>query len=302
MYKMDPFCWRVSKKEEGMRLLQFLREKCSEAPSVKAIKRSIDSKMCAVNHRIETFSSYPLEEGDIVQLKAAAFKTSKGAIKTAILYEDKELLIVNKPSGIISDNRCIKSALSNQQRAVELVHRLDKETSGVLILAKTAETKEKMIALFKAKDVRKLYLAIVDGVVDKDKGKIDNFLGKKQSYQGQTIYGSVDEKKGRHAITFWRTLSRGKTASVLSCEPLTGRTHQLRAHMSEMGHPILGDTQYGKRFICPFKPSRNLLHAYSVAFMHPFTGKELKIIAPVPSDFKDSLSALKLELRSLKRV
>ena len=286
-FKRHQYYWRVSRKEAGTRLLPFLRKKCPDAPSVKAIKRAIDSKFCTVNHQIETFSSYPLKENDIVRLNEAAFKTKKSESKIPILYEDKELLIVNKPAGIISDNRLIKSRLSNPQ--LELVHRLDKETSGVLILAKTFEAKEKMIALFKRRAVRKLYLAIVDGVMDKDEGKIDNFLGKKKSYQGQTIYGSVDGKKGLRAITLWRVLSRGKTASVVCCEPFTGRTHQLRVHRSGMGHPILGDVQYGKKFICPFKPLRNLLHAYSIVFVHPSTGKELKVIAPIPVDFKECL-------------
>jgi RluA family pseudouridine synthase len=274
------FKWRVSRKEEGMRLLQFLREKCPEAPSIKAIKRAIDSKLCIVNGRIEIFSSYRLAENDTVWLKEVAFEIRKNLTKIPILYEDRDLLVINKPAGIISDHRIIKRSRSNPQEALELVHRLDKETSGLLILAKTSEAKEKMIAFFKARSVRKLYLAIVDRVIRKDEGKIDGFLGKKYSYQGQTVYGSVDEKKGVRAITFWRCLSRGRTTSVVCCEPFTGRTHQLRVHMSEMGHPILGDVQYGKRFICPFKPPRNLLHAYSITFMQPSTGKELKIIAP----------------------
>jgi RluA family pseudouridine synthase len=175
---------------------------------------------------------------------------------------------------------------------LELVHRLDKETSGVLILAKTPDIKDKMVALFKSRNIRKFYLAIVDGVMDKNEGKIDNFLGKKHEFQGQTIYGSVDEKKGMRAITFWKCLAKYKTASVVCCELFTGRTHQLRAHLSGIGHPILGDIQYGRKFICRFKPCRNLLHAYSVAFMHPSTGKKLKIIAPIPVDFKQALKEI----------
>ncbi len=273
--------WRVSKKEAGMHLLQFLREKYPEAPSVKAIKRAIDGKLCTVNGRIETFSSYPLKANDIVVLSKSAFALQK-EVKIPILYEDKDLLIINKPAGLISEHHTIK-ALG------ELAHRLDKETSGVLILAKTRAAKQKMIALFKERGVRKLYLALVDGLVDKDSGKIDNFLGKKHAFQGQTVYGSVEAKKGVRAITFWKVISRGKTASLISCEPLTGRTHQLRVHLSQMGHPILGDIQYGKKFRCPLKPQRNLLHAYSVVFVHPSTGKELKIIAPIPVDFKLAL-------------
>jgi RluA family pseudouridine synthase len=284
--------WRVSRKEAGMHLLAFLREKCPQAPSVKALKRAIDGKHCIVNGRIETFSSYVLKENDTVSLSDTAFESKKNP-KVSILYEDEELLVINKPAGIVSDNRSIQSHLKGP---LQLVHRLDKETSGVLVLAKSSHSKAKLVEAFKKRTVSKLYLAIVDGVVAKDNGKIENFLGKKQSYQGQTIYGSVPEKKGLKAITFWSCLHRGKTASFVSCEPVTGRTHQLRVHLSEMGHPILGDVQYGKRFICPFKPCRNLLHAYQIAFVHPSTGKALKIIAPIPADFKQALMALNMSL------
>ncbi len=292
--KILPFQWRVSRKKSGMRLLQFLREKCPEAPSVKTIKRAIDGKLCTVNHRIETFSSYVLEENDIVVLDKGAFEKKKAILdkRIPILFEDKDLLVINKPPGLVSENRSIKSCLPNPIGTLELVHRLDKETSGVLILAKTEQAKEKMIALFKARGMRKLYLAVVDGALEKNEGKIDNFLGKKREFQGQTVYGSVEKNKGIRAITFWKCLGRGKTASVICCEPLTGRTHQLRVHLSEMSHPILGDVQYGKKFICPYRPRRNLLHAYSVVFAHPTTGKEIKVIAPIPRDFKQALDNL----------
>ena len=290
------FEWRVSRKDAGGRLLQFLRDNCPEAVSVKALKRAIDGKLCTVNRRIETFSSYVLEENDIVALDASAFEEKKTSYKVPILFEDKELLIVNKPAGLVSENRALHLCFPEFKGDLELVHRLDKETSGVLILAKSLEAKEKMVGLFKTRAVRKVYLAIVDGVVEKEEGLIDNFLGKKHSYQGQTIYGVVDEKKGQRAITYWKCLKRGKTASVLACEPYTGRTHQLRVHLNGMGHPILGDTQYGKRFRCPLVPRRNLLHAYSIAFKHPSTGKEVKAIAPIPVDFKEVMIELKVSV------
>jgi RluA family pseudouridine synthase len=277
---------RVGKKEAGMRLLQFLRENCREAPSVKTLKRAIDGKCCTVNGRIEIFSSYVLEENDIVALNLAGLE--KKTAPLSVLYEDDQLLIVNKPAGIVSDLRSLKLP------GKHLVHRLDKETTGILILAKTVSAKEKMLVLFKERGIRKLYLAIVDGVMEKEEGKIDNFLGKKYSYQGQTVYASTDQKDGERAITYWKCLAKGKTASVVSCEPYTGRTHQLRAHLSGIKHPILGDVQYGKKFICPYKPHRNLLHAYRLLFNHPSTGKEINVTAPIPADFKQALDLLKV--------
>ncbi len=285
--------WRVGKKEAGTRLLQFLREKCPEAPSVKTLKRAIDGKLCTVNGRIETFSSRVLEENDAVVLSPAKLEKTE---KISVLYEDSELLIVNKPAGVISEIRSIKKYFQHI-KDLALAHRLDKETSGVLILTKTASAKEKMLLVFKERGIRKLYLAIVDGEIEKkNEGKIDNFLGKKYSYQGQAVYGATDEKHGERAITYWKCLAKSKTASIVSCEPYTGRTHQLRAHLSGMHHPILGDVQYGKKFVCPYKPQRNLLHAYRLVFKHPSTGKEVNIIAPIPADFKQALNALKVSL------
>jgi RluA family pseudouridine synthase len=290
----NDFRWRVSKQQAGMRLLQFLRENCREAPSVKAIKRAIDAKLCSVNKRIETFSSFALSENDLVILDPGAFAVSeeKELPKAAILYEDGEILILNKPAGVLSENRALKNALPNAMNELHLVHRLDKETSGALIVAKTAAAKEKMIALFKERQVKKVYLAMVDGVVAKEEGTVDNFLGKKHSYEGQTVYGAVAEKQGERAVTHWKVLKRGKTATLLLCEPYTGRTHQLRVHLSGMGHPILGDAQYAKQFHCHFRPRRNLLHAYTIAFKHPRTSKPMKATAPIPRDFKEAIDAL----------
>ncbi len=282
--------WRVSKQESGMRLLQFLKKNCKSAPSVKALKRAVDHKLCAINGQIQTFSSYQLAENDLVTLRPAAFE-EKEPLEVRVLYEDEDLLFVHKPSGLLSAVKELKQPLTH------LVHRLDKETSGVLLLAKTLKAKEQMLELFKERSVQKLYLAIVDGSVEKEEGMIDNYLGKKSSYEGQTIYGSVPSSKGLRAITSWKCLSRTASASLVCCEPRTGRTHQLRVHLSEMGHPILGDRQYAKKFKSSFLPSRNLLHAYRLAFKHPRTGKPLKVVAPIPVDFKEALDALKLPLK-----
>ena len=288
----------VVSSEEGMTLLSFLRHHCPDAPSVKAIKRAIDGKCCRVNGRTETFSSHPLKKGDRVRFDLSGISSQAELQKPTlkILFEDEVLLICNKPAGMVSENRSINQALLQYSNKLLLVHRLDKETSGVLIIAKEAAIKEKMIALFKDHEVRKLYLALVDGPVKKEKGKIDNYLGKKGSYQGQTIYGKVDPQKGQHAVTLWKCFKKAKAATLLLAEPVTGRTHQLRVHFSQMGHPILGDVQYGKTFTCHLNPKRHLLHAYSIRFIHPLNKKEIEVIAPIPSDFKEALQTLKVNL------
>ena len=118
------------------------------------------------------------------------------------------------------------------------------------------------------------------------KGKVENYLGKKQAYAGQTIWGAVSPSRGLYACTEWERLKKGDISSLVACHPTTGRTHQIRVHMAEMGHPILGDYQYGKRFLCPYRPPRILLHAEEFSFYHPSTGKSLCLTAPLPDDFK----------------
>ncbi len=275
------FTFKVSSQDKGMKLLYFLRDHCQDAPSVKALKRAIDGKKCRVNGRIETFSTHPLNVGDIVEIDLAA--TSKKTNLT-ILFEDDELCICDKPAGI---------TCTPENFPALLVHRLDKETSGVLILAKTEAMRQKMISLFAEKSMYKAYLAVVDGHVTKEEGTITTRLAKKHTYQGQTIYGSA--AKGQLAITNWTLLEAGKKASLLLCEPVTGRTHQLRVHLKEMGHPILGDAQYAKRFTCTYEPPRVLLHAYRVRFTHPTSGEEVEITTPPPEDFLMALEELDIE-------
>ncbi|MBS0616372.1 MAG: RluA family pseudouridine synthase [Verrucomicrobia bacterium] len=270
--------FKVSGTEGGMKLLYFLRDHCAGSTSVKALKRAIDGKKCRINGRIETFSTHPLNPGDIVEidLETPAKKTT-----LRILFEDDELCICEKPSGV---------TCTPENFSALLVHRLDKETSGVLILAKTESMRQKMTALFADKALYKAYVAIVDGRLTKEKGTITTRLAKKHTYQGQTIYGSA--AKGQLATTNWEVLKAGKKASLLLCEPQTGRTHQIRVHLKEMGHPILGDTQYAKKFTCPFEASRVLLHAYRVRFQHPTTGEEVDVSNAPPEDFLLALEEL----------
>ncbi len=279
------FSWKISPHDNGTRLLAFLRENFANAPSVKALKRGIETKHCTINGRVEVFSSHILETGDVVVFDPAGFETPP-EISLLPLYEDEALLVVNKPAGLVCDEGVFAKLLG--QRVI-LVHRLDKETSGVLILAKNRKIQAEMIEIFRRKEIKKRYLALVDGSVAKAQGKVENFLGKVRAFTGQTVYGSVTAAKGQEAITLWKCLKKVKEASLLLCELVTGRTHQLRVHLSEMGHPILGDTQYGKKFRSNLQPKRHLLHAYTIAFAHPTTGRELSIVAPLPVDFKQAI-------------
>jgi RluA family pseudouridine synthase len=279
----------VCKEDQGEALSSFLRKKYKESVSAKKIKKAIDAKKCSVNGKSALFASTALREGDIVVIDDAFLKDdSKEKAPLSVLFEDEDFLIVDKPPGLVCEEAVFKEVGL-------LVHRLDKDTSGLLLLAKHEKAQKAAEALFAKRKIAKLYLALVDGVFKEKQGLIDNFLGKKASYHGQTIYGSVDPKEGQRAITDWRVLAFSKTATLVLCDLKTGRTHQIRVHMSEKGHPILADHQYAKRpFVCDYQPSRQLLHAYKLRFVHPFTGKMIECKSIPPFDFIQAVQKLNI--------
>ncbi len=270
----------VSPVESGMKLIDFLRH---HLPSLSArqIKRSIEQNGCLVNGRAERFASQAVGRGDRVQFLEAIAQGTRGEV----LFEDTSFLFFNKPPGEPSEVLLKKLQQSTPQ--LQLVHRLDKETSGVLLLAKSKEMFEAMVELFKEKKVAKEYLALVDGSLSKAQGFIENQLGKVATYQGQTLWGEVAQ--GLYARTEWQIEKAGQNATLLRCFPITGRTHQLRVHLSSIGHPILGDGQYGRKFRTPFKPRRCMLHAEKLKFTHPATGEELAVKASLPKDFVEAM-------------
>jgi 23S rRNA pseudouridine955/2504/2580 synthase len=283
----------VSEHEHGMSLLTFLKEKCKGLSSIKKLKKAIDGKFCKVNGKVEFFSSHLLRTGDLIELDWHSFESKAHPQKMDILFEDADFAIVNKPAGIVSTDVSFQSLLKKNWK---LAHRLDKDTSGLVLMTKTKRAEEPAKQLFSQKRIHKIYIALVDGIIKGKQGTIDNFLGKKGGYQGQTLYGKVDPSKGVRAVTRWKCIGQGKKSSVLLCDLITGRTHQIRVHLSEMGHPILGDHQYGHRFSCDVVLPRHLLHAWRLSFKHPFTEQEVRAEAPLPADFQEVLSSLKVNL------
>lgn len=281
--------FKITSDEHGKKLLALLRDRCPETYSMKLLKRAVDGKRCRVNGVVERFSTRRLAARDLVEVDLEDLAHT--SLEVGILYEDEWLLICNKPAGLVSENKPFNALLPAYAGKLQLVHRLDKETTGAIILAKTSEIKEKMETLFAQREIEKLYLCIVDKEVRRLEGVIDTPLTKKASFAGQSIWRGV-KQGGLEACTHWKCKKRGKDASLLLCAPQTGRTHQIRVHLSEMGHPILGDHQYAKRFSCPLKLKRFLLHAALLTFKHPETGAPIKVKAPLPEDFKSAYTAL----------
>ncbi len=256
-----------------MSLLSYLRAHLPSCPSVKAIKRAIDHKLCKINGSVERFSTHPLKKGDLIELQLLG---DLPKTVPTLLYEDEELLVYNKSAYTLSDS----------PKQLFAVHRLDKETTGVLLYAKTLASQEKFSALFAERKVHKKYLALVDGQVQKRSFSCHNFLGKKQSYEGGALYGPVSRSLGKEALTHFERLEETALCSLLLCSPITGRTHQIRSHLKTAGHPVLGDWQYAHSFRCPYPARRYLLHAHKLEIA------DRLFVAPVPQDFMTAYAEL----------
>lgn len=296
MAKNNELRWIVLAEESGIKLQAFLKSKLG-AISARQIKQTVDAGNCQVNGKVERFSSHLVGTGDrIVFFKPKLAITSSHSKSipfdspARILYTDNELVIYDKPAGFSSeDPRLLFFIQLISSPTALLVHRLDRDTTGVLIFARDKAIAEAMFAIFKQRQIKKTYLAIVDGVVKPAQGIVDNFLGKISIYQGQTLYGAMSkEKGGLWARTVWKRKKIGQEASLIVCHPETGRTHQLRVHLSSLGHPILGDHQYGRSFTCTFRPQRMLLHAYEIAFENPVTKQPVIVVAKLPADFMEA--------------
>ena len=222
------------------------------------------------------------------------------ALRQRVLYKDDWVLAIDKPSGLAvqggtGQHRHLDALLGALAFEVpeppRLVHRLDKDTSGVLLLARTVEAARALAAVFQGKAARKLYWAAVAGVPKPARGRIDLPLGKEAGRGGEKVRAGGSE--GKAALTLYQCVARhGREAAWLVLYPMTGRTHQLRVHCAAIGHPILGDGKYGGRgaFLSGQggqRPSDLQLHAREIAFPHPLDGTTTRITAPLPPHMEE---------------
>lgn len=234
-------------------------------------------------------------------------------LKSRVLFEDDWVIALNKPAGLAVqggsgqtrplDHLLIALAPSGAE-APRLTHRLDRDTSGVLMLGRTAAAARGLTAAFRERSARKLYWALVAGLPDKPAGRIDLPLAKVGAAGQERM--AVDHARGEEAVTLYALAqaSADRRFAFLVLSPLTGRTHQLRAHLAHLGHPILGDGKYGKRGqrLPAGVPDQLMLHARELAVPHPDDGTTLRVAAPLPAHFAEALAALKLEERRAERA
>ncbi|MGD2168956.1 MAG: RluA family pseudouridine synthase [Chlamydiota bacterium] len=253
-------------------LLQFLKKAYPLSLSNKTIKQALEKGCCTVNGKIERFASIKLFAQDVVSFKYNP-SVNKKAKKPTVLFEDEYFYVIDKPVDLLSSQKSMQDFFPGSY----LVHRLDKPTTGCMIIAKSLTVQKKFIDLFKNKKIKKTYYACVDKKVKGDKGVIKSYLYRKGYFQGQTIWASNPQGKGLYAETHWEKIAVKEDYSIIKCTPITGRTHQLRVHMKEMGHPILKDAQYCRSFFSKLSTNRLLLHAAEISFEHPFTNSMLTV-------------------------
>lgn len=279
MFKAPKSVLIVPARASGERLQNFLKRHLGEAYSGKRIKQIIDHYGCRVNGKIELFSSYKVRPGDQIRL-ALDKSMAPVAIAPHVLYEDEDLLVWDKPSGAVSEIKNIQSIFT---QPLYLVHRLDKDTTGVMVLAKNVKVQKSLEALFKTREVKKIYHAIVQGESRQESFTVENRLGKVAEYAGQAVWGEVQQ--GLSAVTHFKLLKCSRNHLLLECAPVTGRTHQIRVHLAGQGLPIVGDYHYNRDQEFKHFSPRQLLHALSLSFIHPTTKRPFIVESPYPKDF-----------------
>jgi 23S rRNA pseudouridine1911/1915/1917 synthase len=298
----------VTEAEAGGRLDQYLARQTDFSRA--RLQRWLKAGLVLVNDKVEP-ASYKVRPRDRITLTVPPpepFYLPAEALPLDIIFEDGDIIVVNKPPGLVvhpgAGHRggTLLNALLAHCPALKdigdvsrpgLVHRLDKDTSGLLVAAKTALAHEALVRQFQARQVEKTYVALVWGRFKTKVGEIEKEIGRHPSERQKM---SVHARRGKAAVTEWRVLAEfAPPLTLVELKPRTGRTHQLRVHLASLGHPVVGDAAYGggaarlkaEPRLRGLKPlvTRQLLHARNLGFSHPRTGEALAFEAPLPPDF-----------------
>jgi 23S rRNA pseudouridine1911/1915/1917 synthase len=311
------FSINVTKLDGGRRLDQFLSETNLNLSRSQA-KNLIQKHQIFLNQN-PAKPSAQIRAGDIIsgtlpQPESPSVKAEP--LPLTILYEDSSIIIIDKPSGMVVHPaygnlsgtlvnallyHCKDLTGINGVLRPGIVHRLDKDTSGVMVVAKNDEAYHHLARQFKNRTVGKVYLAIAYGKFGEDEGLIDSAIGRHPSERKRM---SIQAKKGRMAITHWKKIEELDGFTLLEIFPRTGRTHQIRVHLSSTGHPLLGDPLYGRKGRpgtihdpvlreCVKRMNRQALHAKRLEFTHPRTGERVQFVSPIPQDMKEVLEWLR---------
>ncbi|APM38584.1 RluA family pseudouridine synthase [Clostridium kluyveri] len=294
----------VNDDEENLRLDLFICKHIQDK-SRSYIQNLIEDNLVEVNHRMKK-SNYKTKMGDNIKvsLPDAVELNIKGEdIELDILYEDSDVIVVNKPQGMIVHpasgvyTGTLVNALLNHCREdlsgingiarPGIVHRIDKDTSGILVIAKNDISHNKLSEQLKDHSMTREYIALVEGIIKEEKGSLDKPIGrhKKDKIKMAVVEG------GKRAVTHYEVIKRFKEYTLVKCILETGRTHQIRVHMCYLGHPVVGDPVYGYKKQ-KFNLKGQLLHAQKLGFIHPSTGTYMEFQVEVPGYFKRIIDIL----------
>ena len=293
---------KIVVEKNVVRLDLYLKEKYPEY-SRGYLQRLIKDGHVDING-LHTESGHRVNAGDVVNVEFIGKENKIQPVEMPldVVFEDDDIIVINKrpgvvvhPAGAHAADTLVNGLLFYWDNKLFpfLVHRLDKDTSGLIVVAKNEPAKESLSRQFQNRTVEKKYLTIADGVIKENEGTIDAPLGRSPESPRKIVVGPASV---RAAKTYFRVKKRYADATFLEIKPYTGRTHQIRVHLAFIGHSVLGDTEYGTR---PEAAPRQMLHAYEIRFLHPTTHKKTAFTVDIPEDFKNVLEKLENEKGSV---
>ena len=307
----------ADKGQEPLRVDKFLMNRIENSTRNKIQIAAKNGAIFSNNKTVK--SNYKVKPGDVIKVMFSHPPYENLLVgekmNLEIVYEDSNLLVVNKPAGLVvhpghgNYSGTLLNGLihhfdnlpQNKDGRPGLVHRIDKDTSGLLVIAKDEKSMTELAKQFYLKSSKRKYIALVWGIIDDESGTIDERLARDPKNRLIMSVPSEENEYGKQAITHYKVIERFNYLTLVECELETGRTHQIRAHMKHIGHPIFSDSRYGgnkilkgtifnkyKQFVtnCFKVMPRQALHAKSLGFIHPITGKELNFACDLPEDFK----------------
>lgn len=303
------FNWTADPEDEGKRLDQFLADRSgmTRSQAQKLIERGlvlVSGHAARKNHKVK-----PGDRVSGTSLHEVTTGLEPQDIPLSIVYKDNDIIVIDKPPGLVmypaaghSQNTLMNGVAFHSGKLASVgaplrpgvVHRIDRETSGLVVVALNDAAYYALQEQFREHSIIRRYLAIVHGRLKTAEGEIDRPIGRSTSDRKKM---STKTRRGKSARTFYRVIEEYEPASLIEARLATGRTHQIRVHLSSMGHPILGDSTYGKKTAIRLgdivvKVARQMLHAETLGFIHPSSGREVLFTAPLPDDMRELLRTL----------
>lgn len=295
----------VENEFKGKRIDAFIAENMEEI-SRSQIQQLIASEMITLNGN-SVKSNYKVKENDKISITIPEEKEVEilaENIPLEIVFEDNDMIVINKPKGMVvhpavghSSGTLVNALMYhcgeslsgiNGEKRPGIVHRIDKDTSGLLMVAKNDKAHISLSEQLAKHTITRKYVAVVHNGFKEDSGTVDQPIGRNPK---DRMKMAITHKHSRHAVTHYRVLERLKNFTLIEAQLETGRTHQIRVHMTHIGHPLLGDTVYGVKKQ-PFRTDGQVLHAKTLGFIHPSTGEYLEFEAEIPESFKKVLNRL----------